>query len=122
MPELPEVEAVCRKLRRDAKGSLIVRARMLRNRDRRLEARTRRRRIKEIERRAKNILIHLDSGFSVRAHLRMTGNLYVIPDVRFLPSTARAFFELDGGQGLIFDDPRALGVLELHGKTRSWGK
>ena len=114
MPELPEVEAVCRKLQRDACGSLIVRTRMLRKRDRSLEARTRGRRITEIRRRAKNVLIHLDDGWVVRAHLRMTGNLYVIEDVRFRSDTVRAYFELEGGQGLVFDDPRALGVLEIH--------
>jgi len=114
MPELPEVEAVCRKLRRDALGALILRARMLRKRNRTLEARVRGRRIRAIERRAKNVLIHLDGNWSLRIHLRMTGNLYVIDDLRHLPATARAWFELDGQGGLIFDDPRALGVIELH--------
>jgi len=113
MPELPEVEAVCRKLRRDALGALIVRTRMLRKRDRRLEARTRGRRIVDVRRRAKNVLIHLDGGWAVRAHLRMTGNLYVVEDVRLRRETVRAYFELEGGAGLVFDDPRTLGVLEL---------
>ena len=36
MPELPEVEAVCRKLVRDVVASRIVRAHMSRHRDRRL--------------------------------------------------------------------------------------
>lgn len=114
MPELPEVEAVCQKLRRDALGALILRARMLRKRNRALEARVRGRRIRAIERRAKNVLIHLDGDWSLRVHLRMTGNLYVIADARHLPSTARAWFELEGHSGLIFDDPRALGVIEIH--------
>ena len=68
MPELPEVEAVCRKLQRDACGSLILRTRMLRKRDRRLEARTRGRRITQISRRAKNVLIHLDNDWVVRTN------------------------------------------------------
>ena len=114
MPELPEVEAVCRKLRRDAAGATIVRALLMRKRDPRLEGHCRNRRLIGIERRGKNALLHLDGGWSLRVHLRMTGNLYVIPDVRFRVATVRACFELDGGRGLVFDDPRALGVIELH--------
>ena len=113
MPELPEVEAVCRKLRTDAVGSVILRLRMLRRRDPAVERRARGRRIMAAGRRGKNILLRLDNGRVLRFHLRMTGNLYVIPDARFLPATARAWCELDGGRGLIFDDPRALGRMEM---------
>ncbi len=115
MPELPEVEAICRKLRRDALGSTIVRARMLRRRSRRLERRAAGQRIEEIERRGKNVLLHLGDSAVIRAHLRMTGNLYVIPDVRLRPVATRAYFELEGGRAIVFDDPRALGVVELLG-------
>ncbi len=118
MPELPEVEAVCRKLRRDVLGAAIVRARTLRRRDRHLETGVAGRRIERIDRRGKNILLHLDGGTAIRVHLRMTGNLYVIPDGRIRPATARAYFELDGGRGIVFDDPRALGVLELLGPAQ----
>jgi formamidopyrimidine-DNA glycosylase len=114
MPELPEVEAVCRKLARDVVASGIVRAHMSRHRDRRLLSGARGKRIEAIERRAKNILIHLSGDAVIRVHLRMTGNLYVVPDHRFRPTTARAWFELDDLRGLVFDDPRALGRMTYH--------
>lgn len=120
MPELPEVEAVCRKLRRDAGGSEIVAAKVLRaaatrpQRPRRIESAVAGRTIEAIERRGKNILIHLSGALALRVHLRMTGDLYVIPDVRIRPATTRVWFELGDGRGLIFDDPRMLGKVHLH--------
>lgn len=104
MPELPEVEAVCRKLRRDAVGAKIVRASPA--------LRVRGRRISAVERRGKNILIRLDQALTIRVHLRMTGNLYVIPDARLRPAAARAWFELGDGRALLLEDTRRLGVIE----------
>ncbi len=113
MPELPEVEAVCRKLRRDVRGARIRRARLLRAAEPGLERKLRNRRIVDVERRGKNVLIRLGRDKVLRVHLKMTGNLYVRPDGAGLPGTARAWFELDGGRVLVFDDPRALGRIEL---------
>jgi formamidopyrimidine-DNA glycosylase len=114
MPELPEVEAICRKLRRQLRGAEIVSACVLRCGDPRLEAAVPGRKVLKIFRRGKNILIELSGGLTIRAHMRMTGNLYVIPDGRFRPASTRLYFELVGGRGLIFDDPRALGRVDLH--------
>ncbi len=113
MPELPEVEAVCRKLRRDLLGARIRRARLLRAAEPGLEKRLRNRRIADVERRGKNVLIRLGRDSVLRVHLKMTGNLYVRADGAGLPGTARAWFELAGGRRLVFDDPRALGRIEL---------
>ncbi len=120
MPELPEVEAVRRKVRRQAKGAAIVSATILRPgmthpQDPALVAREAAgRTIREVERRAKNLLLRLSGGVTVRIHLRMTGNVYVVPDARLRPATVRAWFELAGGEGLVLDDPRALGRITLH--------
>lgn len=120
MPELPEVEAVCRKLRAQALGAQIVTARVLRpsvtapQSARTLEKKAAGRTIEAVRRRAKNILIDLSGGLTMRVHLRMTGNLYVIPDVRFHNHFTRAWFELGGGRGLIYEDSRVLGKIHLH--------
>ena len=120
MPELPEVEAVRRRLRREAKGAAIVSVTLLRPgtahpQDPGLLAREAPgRTIVEIDRRAKNLLLRLSGGLTVRIHLRMTGDLYVVPDVRFRAATVRAWFELEGGAGLVFDDSRCLGRMTLH--------
>ncbi len=120
MPELPEVEAVCRNLRRDALGAAIVHLRVERPSTARpqdpamLEREAAGRTIDAVERRGKNILLHLSGARVLHVHLRMTGNLYVIPDVRFRPAASRLWMELEGGKGLIFEDSRVLGKVHLH--------
>src|SRR5881394_3872449 len=119
MPELPEVEAVCRKLRRQAIGATLADAHIERLRitepqnPREVEARLRGRAIERIDRRGKNILIVLTGGLTMRVHLRMTGNLYVIPDSRLRPAGLSAWFELTDGRGLVFEDTRGLGTLGI---------
>jgi formamidopyrimidine-DNA glycosylase len=117
MPELPEVEAVCRRLRKDALHAEIAVARILRpgitrpQSPRTIEKRAAARTIQAIRRRGKNILIDLSGGEVLHIHLRMTGDLRVIPDARFRSASARAVFEFSDGRALVFDDPRALGRL-----------
>lgn len=120
MPELPEVEAVCRKLRRDAAGLGVIQMRVERpgivkpHRPSWLQSELEGTRLDRVERRGKNILLHFSGAKLLHVHLRMTGNLYVIPDVRFRTLAARVWFELEGGKGLIFEDPRALGRMRLY--------
>jgi formamidopyrimidine-DNA glycosylase len=119
MPELPEVEAVCRRLRQDALGAAIISAHLARpgicapQSPRSIERRVSGQSIEGIERRGKHILIRLAGDRTLQVHLRMTGDLHVIPDVRFRPVTARAWFELTDGRAIIFNDPRALGRINL---------
>jgi formamidopyrimidine-DNA glycosylase len=67
-----------------------------------------------IERRGKNILVVLSGGLTMLVHLRMTGNLYVIPDSRLRTAGSSAWFELDDGRGLVFEDMRGLGALRIY--------
>ena len=124
MPELPEVEAVCRNLRKHAVGATISSLHIERPRITganveqalacssltKLDSPT----ISHIDRRGKNILIHLSTSQTIRIHLRMTGNLYVIPDYRFRPAATSAWFEFTDGRALVFQDTRGLGTLTLH--------
>lgn len=115
MPEMPEVEAVCRRLRLEAEGCLVSRVRLLRagmaSGD--VETACSRARLERVERRGKNIFLHFSGDVILHVHLRMTGNLYVVPDHRLLVSTVRAVFELSDGRGIVFEDPRALGRMAL---------
>jgi formamidopyrimidine-DNA glycosylase len=117
MPELPEVEAVCRRLRRDALHAKIAATRILRpsvtrpQRPRSVEKRSAGRTIDAIRRRGKNILIDLSGGETLHIHLRMTGNLEVIPDARFRSAYTRAVLEFTDGRALVFEDSRALGKI-----------
>jgi len=119
MPELPEVEAVCRELRRQVLGAEIARSRVFRRSGVRpatpalLARRTRGRTITAVDRRGKNIFLHLSGGTVLRVHLRMTGDLRVVGDARLRPAATRVSFELNDGRSLIFEDPRALGVLDV---------
>jgi len=123
MPELPEVEAVCRKLRKHATGATLVSAHIERRRittpqdPAEVEALAAGRSIDRIGRRGKNILIGLSGGLVMRVHLRMTGNLYVIPDYRLRVAGVSAWFELHDGRGIVFEDTRGLGALTIHDAT-----
>ncbi|MBI4902976.1 MAG: bifunctional DNA-formamidopyrimidine glycosylase/DNA-(apurinic or apyrimidinic site) lyase [Acidobacteria bacterium] len=118
MPELPEVEAVCRKLR-PAEGARVIQMRFTRpslakpQRASRIEQKVAGAVIQQIARRGKNILLWLDSGDALHVHLRMTGNLLLVPDVRLRSVGTRAWMELEGGRGIIYEDPRALGKIHL---------
>jgi formamidopyrimidine-DNA glycosylase len=117
MPELPEVEAVCRRLRRDALHAEIAVVKILRpavtrpQRPQTIEKRASGRTIDAIRRRGKNILIDLSGNEVLHIHLRMTGDLSVIPDARAHSATTRAIFEFSDGRALIFNDPRVLGKI-----------
>ena len=92
MPELPEVESVVRGLRRDgAEGARIQGVQVLRPSSIRpqspddIDSLTRKQTILKVERRAKNILLHLSKERVIRVHLRMTGDLLIIEKGRRYP-------------------------------------
>lgn len=115
MPELPEVEAVRRRLARECLGSRILHAEVRRpgtiapQTELQFRQRAEGAAILAVERRAKHLFVHLDIATTLHMHLRMTGNVYVLPDSRFPPARARLFFHLEDGRALVFDDPRCLG-------------
>ncbi len=119
MPELPEVEAICRKLRRQVTGLRITGGCVERPSVTRPQkphwilSRVVGRVMDSVERRGKHILLQLSGGWVLLIHLRMTGNLVVVPDVRFRSPAVRAWLEMEGGRGLVFEDPRALGRMRL---------
>jgi formamidopyrimidine-DNA glycosylase len=117
VPELPEVEAVCRRIRREALHAEIVAVKILRpsvtrpQLPRTVEKRVAGRTIDAVRRRGKNILIDLSGGEVLHIHLRMTGDLEVVPDARVRSASTRAVFEFSDGWALVFDDFRALGKI-----------
>jgi formamidopyrimidine-DNA glycosylase len=120
MPELPEVEAVRRRLQRECLGARIEAVTVQRPGSLAPQSPESLRRvchgstIIEADRRAKHLFLHLDNGHSMHIHLRMTGNVYVLPDHRLRPARARVIFALADGRALIFDDPRCLGRVHVH--------
>jgi formamidopyrimidine-DNA glycosylase len=140
MPELPEVETVCRQLEPELEGRRIE---SLEVRDPRwcrpvppeeLEGLVASREIKRLGRRGKYLLLGLDGGRTLVMHLRMTGNLVLVEgDDKLDPSEGlrlyegerstserhlRARFVLDDGREIWFTDPRRFGEAFLINDSR----
>ncbi|HEX5762842.1 MAG TPA: bifunctional DNA-formamidopyrimidine glycosylase/DNA-(apurinic or apyrimidinic site) lyase [Solirubrobacterales bacterium] len=131
MPELPEVETVCRQLEPEIEERRIKRLEVGDARWSRptppgeLEAAVADRTIEGLGRRGKYLLLGLDGGQTLVMHLRMTGNLVLVEDDEALdPSEGRRLYEgerstserhlrarffLDDGRELWFTDPRRFG-------------
>jgi formamidopyrimidine-DNA glycosylase len=132
MPELPEVETVCRQLEPEIEGRTIQRLEVLDARWCRpvvpaeLEGEVCGRRIEGLGRRGKYLLLRLEDGRTLVMHLRMTGNLILIePGGEAIdPSEGRRLYEaersaerqhlrarfaLDDGRELWFTDVRRFG-------------
>ncbi len=121
MPELPEVETLARDLRAAVVGRTITDAWVAPDAPRLVQAMPvetftsglRGRRIEEIGRRGKYLLIKLDRDLWWLLHRRMSGNVIHrpadAPDERYL----RARFRLDDGSELRFVDLRKFGTMWL---------
>jgi formamidopyrimidine-DNA glycosylase len=131
MPELPEVETVCRGLAEVMEGR-VFRA-VAQNRPdlrfpfpERFAARLTGRRIAVMNRRAKYILVHLDAGEVLIMHLGMSGRFTI--DASGRAGAVGAFrhrggiaggphdhvvFDLDDGCRVVYSDPRRFGLMTL---------
>ena len=131
MPELPEVETVCRQLDPELRGVTIEALEVLDERWCRptppaeLEAAVSGATIDGLGRRGKYLLLRLDGDRTLVMHLRMTGNLVLVGDESKLdPSEGRRLYEgersvserhlrarfhLGDGRELWFTDPRRFG-------------
>ncbi len=112
MPELPEAEYMVRRLREAAPEARIARVRVLRESvvAGALPKRARGR-VTGYARRAKNVLMHLDTGWTVRIQLGMTGHVYRVARAAELPRFTRVSFVLEDGGALVFEDARAFGTV-----------
>lgn len=120
MPELPEVETVRRDLEARVVGRRVVSVVVTGTRTVRrhspaelcaaLEGRT----VSDVRRRGKYLFAHLDDGAALVVHLRMSGQLQLVPAARTgaaaTPHT-HAVLHLDDGSELRFVDPRTFGEL-----------
>lgn len=121
MPELPEVETIVRQLVKVLPGRRVERVQILRDNivygstaklTRALEGAA----IRSVTRRAKFIVIELESDRVWLTHLRMSGGYRVVDngaDSDSVPVYTRATFDLEDGSRLLYVDPRTLGRLEI---------
>jgi formamidopyrimidine-DNA glycosylase len=119
MPELPEVETVMRGLQVRLEGRVLRRA-VARRPDLRwplpagLAERLTGARVTGFRRRAKYILMRLDSGWSVLLHLGMSGRMIVEPVGRNdITLHEHIELETDDGWRVGFVDPRRFGSVDL---------
>jgi formamidopyrimidine-DNA glycosylase len=118
MPELPEVETVCRGLAAVLEGRVITELE-LRRKDLRfpfplgLKALVEGRRVAAVRRRAKYILIHLDDGGVLIGHLGMSGRMVIGPaEGLVLETHDHVVFRTDAGIAVRFNDARRFGFLD----------
>ena len=117
MPELPEVETVRRSLLTKLPGRSVTEIQV---RDARLRVPVAEeklneliagRRVTDLSRRAKYLIIHFDSGSCLIIHLGMSGQLLLVsPDLPF-DKHDHVIFSLDDGLELRFRDPRRFGMV-----------
>jgi formamidopyrimidine-DNA glycosylase len=122
MPELPEVETVARDLRPRLVGATIVGARVswartLRTHDPisfgdAVAGRT----VEAVGRRAKQLVIELSGEAALTIHLKMTGQLFVVPADTPEDPYVRLVLELADGRELRFRDIRKFGKVGLYGR------
>ncbi|MGH2464548.1 MAG: DNA-formamidopyrimidine glycosylase family protein, partial [Candidatus Limnocylindrales bacterium] len=128
MPELPEVETVVRDLRPRIVGAEVVGARSswartLRTHDAEgFDGAVRGRRIEGVSRRAKLLVIELSGGAALTIHLKMTGQLFVVPADTPEDPYIRLVLELADGRELRFRDIRKFGRVGLYGRDPVTGE
>src|SRR5690242_17532577 len=118
MPELPEVETIRRQLAPAVEGSVLERLEVLDARwcepaaPGEVADAVRGRRVERLSRRGKYLVWELEDEVYLLMHLRMTGNLFVVPpeeDADDRPHL-RARLVLDSGRRVLFVDVRRFGT------------
>ena len=119
MPELPEVETVCRGLAATLIGCKFSTVQNFRPNLRfpfpkdftkNLEGR----RIQAISRRAKYILINLDNATTLILHLGMSGRLVLYNTLRNrIDKHDHVIFKTDDDKEVVFNDPRRFGMMDI---------
>ena len=104
MPELPEVETLCRQLRKTIVGQRLLETLTL---DHKLPdfPELVDRRVVSVSRRGKNIVLTFDDGQVLAVHLRMTGRLLWQKDKGETPQYTRFVMTFPAGR-IFFIDPR----------------
>ena len=122
MPELPEVETVARDLRPRLVGATIVGARTnwvrtLRSQDPvAFDSGVAGREILAVGRRGKQVVVELSGDVALTIHLKMTGQLFVVPAGTTEDPYVRLVLELADGREVHFRDIRKFGRIGLYGR------
>jgi len=127
MPELPEVETVARDLRPRLVGAEIGGARCTWERTLRTHdpeafaAAVTGRIVDAVDRRGKQLVVELSGGVALTIHLKMTGQLFVVPAAAPQDGYVRLVLELVDGRELRFRDIRKFGRVGLYERDPASG-
>lgn len=127
MPELPEVETLKRDLNKELKGRRILKlkfydwAKMLKPDPETVKKAIEGKKIKEFDRRAKLLLMHLssdkagldDHGTTIVFHLKLTGQLLLKKNTDPKDRFNHVIIQLDNGDVLHFNDLRKFGYIKV---------
>jgi len=128
VPELPEVETVARDLRQRIVGATITGARCSWARTLRTHApeafavAVTGRRVESVGRRAKQVVVELTGEAALTIHLKMTGQLFVVPAATPEDPYVRLILELEDGREIRFRDIRKFGKIGLYGRDPLTGE
>jgi formamidopyrimidine-DNA glycosylase len=128
MPELPEVETVARDLRPRLVGAEIVGARTMWARTLRthdpdaFDAGVAGRTVESVGRRGKQLVVGLSGGRALTIHLKMTGQLFVVPASAPVDPYVRLVVALADGRELRFRDIRKFGKVGLYERDAATGE
>jgi formamidopyrimidine-DNA glycosylase len=116
MPELPEVETIRRQLAPALEGRQLLELEVLDPRwcepapPEALADAVRGRAVERLGRRGKYLIVSLAEEVHLVMHLRMTGNLLLVPGAAGAPPHLRARMRLDSGEQVLFVDVRRFGT------------
>jgi formamidopyrimidine-DNA glycosylase len=119
VPELPEVETICRGLQQSLPGCRVKHVEVcwagcLKNLPAdQFQSRLEGCAFQGVERRGKYLLFQLEDGQTMVAHLRMTGGFSLCPAEEPLRLHTHWWAELEDGRQLRFRDPRKFGLVYL---------
>ena len=128
MPELPEVETVARDLRPRILEATITGARCSWARTLRTHTpdafatEVAGRRIEAVGRRGKQVVVELSGDAALTIHLKMTGQLFVVPADAPEDPYVRLVLELADGREVRFRDIRKFGRIGLYGRDAVTGE
>ena len=135
LPELPEVETVCRGLAPVMEGQIFTEVNQNRPDLRfpfpiQFESRVTGAKLKHIRRRAKYICAHLSTGEVLIMHLGMSGRFTIEPttgelerpgeyvhDTGTIPAHDHVVFRMSNGAVVTYNDPRRFGYMDLVPET-----
>lgn len=117
MPELPEVETVCRQLEKIVANQKIIKTevftpKIINTPVNLFIRKTTATIIKKIRRRAKLVIIELSNGGFLLCHLKLSGHLTITDGAASLPKYTHVVFYFENGKKMTFDDFRKFGYVK----------